>query len=437
MKKTSGVFTQEVLLHPDSNQGLYCYFDDFSKRYNFLKRMVIHHRLRTFNGMKEVDYRTWLKTTYHLNTATAKALMVDSKTIVKSHLTLAEWLYATYPSKINKVKAKINRVKIQLDKASGKSKKNLGLRLYSLQNRLNRLNQLYQNGPKINLTFGTKKLNTPTTKDAFIAKRDNQLYYLGDKYYTNGNQMVKVVYHSKYNRFDYKIRLEGLHTEIDERYVYGDFIIKHKPFKQHYRAHLSRTKHKCTNAASIIEPRYPITYRVVKRENGCLYLLIQCHYDTPVLTRSNHGVIGVDFNKGFISVSEINQDTYLLNVQRFYYRHKGTSGQTTHSLQMMVNDLCRYALTCGKDIVIEDLKSLNPKKDKTHNKQYNRLLHSFKFSRFKQLLMNKCIKSGILLHEVNPAYTSQIAKEQFCTQRKLNIHDGASFVIAQRYYHYL
>ena len=34
--------------------------------------------------------------------------------------------------------------------------------------------------------------------------------------------------------------------------------------------------------------------------------------------------------------------------------------------------------------------------------------------------------------KVNPAWTSWIAKNKFCNRMKLNIHIGASFVIARR-----
>ena len=41
-------------------------------------------------------------------------------------------------------------------------------------------------------------------------------------------------------------------------------------------------------------------------------------------------------------------------------------------------------------------------------------------------------KDLIEYFEVNPAWTSWIAKNKFCNRMKLNIHIGASFVIARR-----
>ena len=51
----------------------------------------------------------------------------------------------------------------------------------------------------------------------------------------------------------------------------------------------------------------PLTYRIIKRK-GILYLQIMYRIETIDVTRNDHGVLGIDFNKGFISVFEINSD---------------------------------------------------------------------------------------------------------------------------------
>ena len=71
-------------------------------------------------------------------------------------------------------------------------------------------------------------------------------------------------------------------------------------------------------------------------------------------TRNSNGVIGVDFNKGFIAVSEIDETGKLLNLDRFNYIHKGKSGVTKNSMYHLVKDLVNLAIKSGKDIVIED-----------------------------------------------------------------------------------
>ena len=152
-------------------------------------------------------------------------------------------------------------------------------------------------------------------------------------------------------------------------------------------------------------------------------------------TRSSNGVIGVDFNKGFITISEIDEKGKLLHHDKIHYIHKGNFGVTKNSMYHLVKDLVDLATKSGKDIVIEDLKSLNKnKKEKTERKHYNRMINTLKFGRFRDFLQTKCDKLGVGLSLINPYNTSKIASNKYCYNMKLNIHSAASYVIARRFY---
>ena len=56
----------------------------------------------------------------------------------------------------------------------------------------------------------------------------------------------------------------------------------------------------------------------------------------------------------------------------------------------------------------------------------------FDYSRYKSTFDNCCYLRNANLIKVNPAYTSKIAKQKYCEQKKLVIHQGASFVIARK-----
>ena len=81
---------------------------------------------------------------------------------------------------------------------------------------------------------------------------------------------------------------------------------------------------------------------------------------------------------------------------------------------------------------IEDLKSL--KKEKTERKYYNRMINTLKIGKFRQFLETRCNKLGVGLLLINPYNTSKIASNKYCNNMKLNIHSGASYVIARRFY---
>ena len=54
------------------------------------------------------------------------------------------------------------------------------------------------------------------------------------------------------------------------------------------------------------------------------------------------------------------------------------------------------------------------------------------YSRYAKILENITFNKRIELIKVNPAYTSRIAEQKFCNKMKLNIHDGAAYVIARK-----
>ena len=87
-----------------------------------------------------------------------------------------------------------------------------------------------------------------------------------------------------------------------------------------------------------------------------------------------------------------------------------------------------------KDLVIEKL-NFNKKRDNLiskKGKKYNEMLSTLAYSKFDSIVTSKCAKNRIFLHKVNPAWTSWIAKQKYCPKMKLNIHSGASYVIARR-----
>ena len=295
------------------------------------------------------------------------------------------------------------------------------IKLFYLQMKLNNVNQRIANGLKLNLTFGTKHY-LKNNKTKFLAKRDNQMVYIGDKYETCGNQQFQITYNSKRNRFDYKVRYDNQWI-INSKYFHGSFYLNNKQAKFWIRNVLNNPK---SNS---------LTYRVIKK-GKYLYLQIIYRMEVKDSSRDTHGVLGVDFNKGFISVSEIDQEGNLLDLRRYSYLHKGRTTQTSESMIQMSRILVKQAVETGKDIVIEDLTSLdkNKKQDKTKSKAYNEMINTLKFGRFKKYVTHQADKHGITVHTVNPYLTSQIGKQKYGFSRKLNIHDAASFVIARRHF---
>lgn len=423
---TNITLVTESKLYLKDNQPLYEYFDDYSKMFNFLVRRCVHHLRHKLNGESESRYRTNLMLEFNLTNRMAKAVIKTAKNQLKLLKESARYQYNNLYKRRRTLYKKMGKLKFLLSSSSTslKQRKLAKLRLFWLQMKLNKVNQLLSNGLKIHLTFGTRHL-LKTNKEKFLAKRDNQVVYIGDKNETCGNQQFQIKFNSKYNRFEYKLRVDNYWVQSSEKYIFGSFVLKNKDAKLSILKTLSNNKSN------------PLTYRISK-EKDALYLQIIYRRETADVTRSSRGVLGIDFNKGFISVSEINSSGKLQSLTRYNYLHTGKTTKTKTSMLELVSKIVTQAVSVGKDIVIEDLVSLdsNKKQAKTKSKDYNRMINSLKFGLFKRCLLSKATKEGVSVHTVNPYNTSKIARKSYTNSMKLNVHDAASYVIARRFYQY-
>ena len=416
----------ESKLYSKDNAPLYDYFDDYSAVFNFLVRRCVHHLNHNLNGDSESRYRTNLMREFDITNRMAKAVMRTAKNRLKLLKASARYRYNSLYKRRRSLHKKIVKLKTVLSSsyASSKQRKLAKLRLFWTQMKLNKVNQRISNGVKPHLTFGTTHL-LKTNKRKFVVKRDNQVIYIGDKNETCGNQQFQISFNPKYNRFEYKLRLDNQWVVNTDKYIYGSFVLKNKDAKEHILKTLAEKKSN------------PLTYRILKRD-GNLYLQIMYRREVTNVTRYNHGVLGVDFNKGFISVSEIDASGKLMSLTRYNYLHQGKATKTKTSMLNLVSKLVSQAFDVGKDIVIEDLVSLdsNKKQEKMTSKNYNRMINSLKFGLFKRCLINKATKEGVSVRIVNPYNTSKIARASYTDRMKLNVHDAASYVIARRFYQY-
>ena len=302
---------------------------------------------------------------------------------------------------------------------------NLKIKIYWKQNRLNTKKQKLKNlekeieTGKYKVCFGTKYLLQKDYNE-FIKKRDSEIYFLGRAGDKTCNNNFQVEYNSKINQFYFRIRKE---IDLDnDKFVYGQFNFNNKNYTNLLK-NLLRSKESA------------LTYRIKFKDNRVFLQIIYNfeHNKDLCVTRNSYGVVGVDFNKGFVSVSETDKYGNLINTFNIDYQYS-KGNKTKNDFQHIATRLKDYCLNTGKDLVIEKLNFTKQKDNliSKRGKKYNEMLSSLAYSKFDSIITYKCVKNRIFLHKVNPAWTSWIAKQKYCPKMKLNIHSGASYVIARR-----
>ena len=440
----SNVFTitTELKLNREYNQFVSEYISDYIELFNKIQRLTFH-RIKNYyikNGkitQKDKNIiHSQLKEEFDLTSRAIDAILSNMLGRYASIKALKEFERKSLERKIFNLEKELTKLKDERASQKVKLKNNsknfnfikykeLKIKIYWKQNKLNIKKQKLKNlekeieTGKYKVCFGTKELLQKDYKE-FVKKRDNEIYFLGRAGDNACNNNFQIEYNSKANQFYFRIRKE---VDLDNgKFVYGKFNFNNKNYTNLLK-NLLRMKESA------------LTYRIKIKDNRVFLQIIYNfeHNKEMCLTKNTLGVIGVDFNKGFVSVSEIDKYGNLINTFNIDYQYS-KGNQTTNDFQYIATRLKDYCLNVGKDLVIEKL-NFTKKKDNLiskRGKKYNEMLSSLAYSKFDSIITSKCVKNRIFLHKVNPAWTSWIAKQKYCSKMKLNIHSGAAYVIARR-----
>ena len=431
-------YTTETRLYIKNNKDIVDYFDEVKNQYSYIFRKV-YYIIRNNPKLKISSLNTELQNEYSISKRTASSIIKTVQGIINSIRELKKTEIKQKQYKIEKISKKLEKLIPVLMDLKLKAEKNnikdltkyknlktkiafLKIRKDKLINKINSLNYQIETN-RFKITFGTKKLFRKNLEE-FLNKRDNQMVFIGSKDETDCNQTFQLKYITKLNQFIIKMRKDFKYKNEkgEERYAYG---------KCFFNSHKNLLKEILKSKNS------PLTYRIIKRNNKYyLQCIFEINNKNTILTRKEYGVIGVDFNKGFLTISQTNKYGHLVKTDKMRYRF-GSGNKTENDILLIINKLTELAVNTGKDIVIEDLnflktKSKTMKGNSGNGKQYNKMLHSLAYRMFLNRIEQICNRKNVGLIKVNPAWTSWIAKNKFCDKMKLNIHIGAAFVIARR-----
>ena len=434
-KRKFTVFTQ---LHEENNAELIEYVEDRRKRQSKIVRETFH-LIKNADEFDKSSYNTHLQNKYEITKRTANSIISDAQGRLNALKGLKVYEKKQLEQKIEHLEKKVLPKLIQKRndciaqlKANPKSSvvrlRNIRRKIVAKKNKLNKLKQKLENvtyqieSGRLKLCFGTKYL-LKRDYSRFVEQRDSQMSFVGSKHEKAQNQMLQLSYNPKNNQFYIKLRkdFDGYkNASKGDKYVYGRVYFRH---------------HKSELVSILRQGHSPLSYKIIKKRNRFyLHCTFEIHVeDDDFLTHSTYGAIGLDFNKGFVTLSETNEYGHLLRTQFLPYRFKAGS-KTTTDLQKLVNDIVDLALQTGKDLCIEDL-DFKKKKAKTESRQgrkYNEMLHSLAYRQFSNFIEGIAFRNLVYVRKVNPAWTSRLAKELYCPRMKLNVHVGASFVIARR-----
>jgi IS605 OrfB family transposase len=306
-------------------------------------------------------------------------------------------------------------------------------RLANLSHRLTSLEEDRKDG-RVRLCFGGKKLfraQFHLEKSGFSshqewqacwqAKRSDEFFALGSKDETAGNQTCTA--YIKNGSLCLRLRLPLALEAKCGKYLEIENLV----FAHGHEAVLASLNHPDGRALS---------YRFKKDGKSWRVFVSTALEKTVPVSKEGNGVIGIDLNADHIAYVETDRFGNPLEKKRLPW---ATHGKSKHQLRALTGDLCKTLIKKAKEtnkpLVIEKLDFQKKKlslKEKGCSK-LSRLLSGFAYGVFYLFLMARAYKHGIIVHQVNPAFTSIIGRINYAERYGLSIHLAAAFCIARRY----
>ncbi|MEN9568751.1 MAG: hypothetical protein RLZZ69_3949 [Cyanobacteriota bacterium] len=298
---------------------------------------------------------------------------------------------------------------------------------------------------RISLCFGSKRLfkaqfnleangysNHEEWLEDWRKTRTSGFMMVGSKTYASGNQLCRLTSDGQLKitvpiclvkEFGGHVVCEGI------KFNYGQEFID---------IALTPTRHKRGQGYRNGTER-AVTHRFVRKssfrggEKWYLHTTVELP-DIPLITSKKNGAIGIDLNVDSIAWAHCDRTGNLASHGQISIDLKGKSShQTTQILSNAIAQVLDIATEKECPVVIEKLDFSSKKNALRENgKRYARMLSSFAYSKFADLVQSKARLRAIQVISVNPAYSSLIGMVKYMSFYGLNSGTAASLVLARR-----
>lgn len=308
-------------------------------------------------------------------------------------------------------KNKIEKLNIKKNKIKDK------LFSFGVNRKINKLKQLNDNKDKIQSVWGSKQLFRKQWQakdhkewlERWRIKRDHNLIIIGSHDETFGNSLCQLQTLTKL-RLTLPKCLSQKHLILDV-----DFDKNKKIYKYLHQAIINKQA---------------ITCRVFQREDNKKWHVQLSFYISNDCIDSDNGTIGIDVNYNLIASCSIKKDGNKENFASYKFdANEKNKNKNKQALSDIVNKIVVRAVDEKKTITIEKINLKNVAKTKKISLICYRL--------FISLLKTRCVKFGVLVKEVNPAYTSVIGGLKYNRRLGVSRHSSAAYTIGRRGLNYI
>jgi IS605 OrfB family transposase len=395
------------------DQNSYVVLDQMGEHLGSAKRSIFEEMTHSSRSLAEIKKEAQVK--YEITARQFNSIRFDVQGIIKAQRELNSLHLKRIERRLKKKKEQLEETKNPFKRHHLKRKiKSLEIELKKYQDQLK----------EPSVCFGSKKLfqqqfhleengfqSHEEWKKAWKEARNSTFFIIGSKGESFGNQTCQFLPGKLQLRLTDQIAKNlGIETiQIPIEFTYRQDVIE-----------------------QALALGQAIHYRFVKTEGVWYVHLTTQLVPAQRVTHRSYGALGIDLNPGCIAASHVGHDGNLMKSWQVETPLRGRrSEQIEETLGVEIKKLVKYAQENQIPIFIEEL-DFDKKKEELRSRGLNRMLSQFAYSKFYDFIKAQCVRSGVELKPINPAYTSIIGKNKFSEGYGLSTHMAAAFAIARR-----
>jgi IS605 OrfB family transposase len=267
--------------------------------------------------------------------------------------------------------------------------------------------------------------------------RNNSFFFLGSKDETAGNQTCSAFIQPD-GKLTLRIRLPDALSQ------YGKYLTIPNLFFAYGHDIIVASLNDCLERSALQKAKNPafkehgqaLSYRLLKDKKGWRIFISTALAKPQWQTNARLGCIGLDINADHLAIAETD---HFGNPINNYSIPLNLYGKDQNQAKAIIGDAAKkviaLALAKKKDLVIEKLDFQEKKTTLKNcaNAKYARMLSSFAYAAIILTLKSRGWRSGVQIHQVNPAFTSIIGRIKYSKRYGYTIHQAAALCIGRRF----
>lgn len=267
-------------------------------------------------------------------------------------------------------------------------------------------------------------------------RRGGEIFVLGDAKAANGNQFVRLEPREN-DTWAVVLRLPKVLVCMAQRTVRVAGVDHHEVVVGTVRFPHGNDAFRAAIAAQAVGTPSPVSWRFQRHEKGGWLVSTTFREALPEVAVPDYrnGALGVDFNDGHLALCLTDGDgNPILFWSIPLVTHSRSKGQNRDACRKAAFEVARIAAEHRVSVVAEALDFSKKKAAVTteQGSRYARMLNGLIYAAFGEALTSACQRRGVMLHRVNPAYTSIIGFAKFAKPHGISVHAAAACAIARR-----